>query len=159
MPFLSLVTLTFKLVRARDETHLCEFDTNPFSSSQDTSYTTTTIPHHTTTILRLFFRDHPGEPEPEENFWTLLCKERLTEADTLTIRLSATPSGLTSDHLHHLPHIFYRPVALPAAQPTQTNKPQTDGAENRTFRSSLHPVIRCLLGHYLTERQLISVSL
>jgi len=58
----------------------------------------------TTTILRPFFQDHPGEPVPEENFWTLLYKRRLTEADTLTIWLGATPSGLTS--------------ALPAAQPT-----------------------------------------
>jgi len=54
----------------------------------------THTPH--TTILRPFFRDHPGEPMPEENFWTLWCKGRLTEADTLTIRLGATPSGLTS---------------------------------------------------------------
>jgi len=73
--------------------------------------------HHTTTILRPFFWDHPGDPEPEENFWTLWCKGRLTEADTSTIRTGATPSGLTSAHLHHLP-IFYRPNALPAAQPT-----------------------------------------
>jgi len=43
---------------------------------------------------------------PEENFWTLWCKERLTEADTLTIRLGATPSRLTSAHLHH-PSIFF----------------------------------------------------
>jgi len=71
----------------------------------------------TTTILRPFFRDHPGQPVPEENFWTLRCKGTLTEADTLTIRLGATPSGLTSAHLHH-PPIFYRPDALPAAQPT-----------------------------------------
>jgi len=63
------------------------------------------------------FRDHPGEPVPEENFWTLWCKGRLTEADTQTIRLGATPSGLTSAHLHH-PPIFYRPDALPVAQPT-----------------------------------------
>jgi len=48
---------------------------------------------------------------PEENFWTLWCKGRLTEADTPTIKLGATPSGLTSAHLHHPP--FY---ALPAAQ-------------------------------------------
>ena len=54
----------------------------------------------------LFFRDHPGEPLPEENFWTLWCKGRLTEAGTLTIRLGATPSGLTSAHLHHLPIFF-----------------------------------------------------
>jgi len=36
----------------------------------------------TTTLLRPFFRDLPGEPVPEENFWTLWCKGRLTEADT-----------------------------------------------------------------------------
>jgi len=60
----------------------------------------------TTTVLRLFFRDHPGEPVPEENFWTLWCKGRLTEADTLTVRLGATPSRLTSAHLHHPQHSF-----------------------------------------------------
>jgi len=38
--------------------------------------------HHTTTVLRPFFRDHPFEPVPKENFWTLWCKGRLTEADT-----------------------------------------------------------------------------
>jgi len=54
---------------------------------------------------------------PEENFWTLWCKGRLTEADTLIIRLGATPSGLSSSHLHRPPH-FYRPDALPATQPT-----------------------------------------
>ena len=71
----------------------------------------------TTTILRLFFRDHPGEPVPEENFWTLWCTGKLTEADTQTTRLGTAPSPLTSAHLHHSP-IFYRPDALPAAQPT-----------------------------------------
>ena len=71
--------------------------------------------HHTTTVLRPFFRDHPGEPVPE-NFWTLWCKARLTEANTPTIRLSATPSGLTSAHLHH-PPIFLQarcPSCCPA---------------------------------------------
>jgi len=57
--------------------------------------------YHTAIILRPFFWDHPGEPVPEENFWTLLRKGRLTEADTATIQLGATPSGLTSAHLHH----------------------------------------------------------
>jgi len=74
--------------------------------------------HHTTSVLRPFFWDHPGELVPEENFWTLWCRERLTEADAPIIRLGATPSGLTSANLHHLPHIFYRLDALPAAQPT-----------------------------------------
>jgi len=64
------------------------------------------------------FRHHPDEPVPEENFWTLWCKGRLTEADTLTIRMGATASGLvTSAHLHR-PSYFYRPDALHAAQPT-----------------------------------------
>jgi len=75
------------------------------------------IRHHTTTVLWPFFQDHPGEPVPEENFWTLWCKGRLTEADTPTIRLGATASRLTSAHLYH-PPIFCRPDALPATQPT-----------------------------------------
>jgi len=50
----------------------------------------------TTTVLQPFFRDYPGEPVPEENFWTLWCKGRFTEADTPTIRLGATPSGLVA---------------------------------------------------------------
>jgi len=40
---------------------------------------------------------------PEENFGTSWCKARLTEADTPTIRLGGTPSGLSSAHLHHPP--------------------------------------------------------
>ena len=65
----------------------------------------------TTTVLRPFFWDHAREPVPEENFWTLWCKGRLTEADTQTIRLGATPFGLTSDHLHHPQHAaHFRPA-------------------------------------------------
>jgi len=48
---------------------------------------------------------------------TIHLSSRLTETDTPTIRLGATPSGLTSAHLHH-PPCFYRPDALPATQPT-----------------------------------------
>ena len=72
----------------------------------------------TTTVIWPFFWDHPGEPVPKENFWTLWCKGRLTETDTPTIQLGATPSGLTSAHLHHPSYIFYRPYTVPAAQPT-----------------------------------------
>jgi len=57
--------------------------------------------HRITTVLRPFFWDHPGELVPEENFWTLWSKGRLTEEDTPTIQLGATPTGLTSAHLHH----------------------------------------------------------
>ena len=68
----------------------------------------------TTTVLRPFVRDHPGEPVPEESFWTLWCKGRLTEADT--------PAGRRSIRTNQCPSlpspIFYRPDALPAAQQT-----------------------------------------
>jgi len=99
--------------------------------------------HHTTTVLRPFFRDRPGEPAPEENFWTLWCKGRLTEADTPTIRLDATPSGLTSAHLHQTPHIFYTPDALPAAQPTASKHwrqlAHSDKGNTLEFSSSVLP--------------------
>jgi len=75
-------------------------------------------PHHTTTVLQPFFRDHPGEAE--ENFWTftLWCKGRLTEAYALTIRLGATPSRLTSAQLHH-PTIFVQ-ARCPSCRPTNS---------------------------------------
>ena len=80
--------------------------------------------HHTTTVLRPFFRDHPGEPVPEENIWTLWCKGRLTEADTLTIRLGATPSGLVNQCLPHHPPIFFtgRMPFLPPNQQRQSTE-------------------------------------
>jgi len=60
---------------------------------------------------------------PEENFWTLWCKGRLTEADTPTIRMGATPSGLVSSaHLHH-PRIFTgRMPFLPPNQQRQSTE-------------------------------------
>jgi len=90
--------------------------------------------HHHNRFTALFPRP-PGWLVPEENFWTLWCKEdphflqagccscrptnsvkapkatsafkgRLTEADTLTIRLGTTPSGPTSAYLHHPPIFF-----------------------------------------------------
>jgi len=70
----------------------------------------------TTTVLWPFFWDHPGEPVPEENFWTFWCKGRLTEADTPTIRLGATPSALTSAHLHHTPTFLQ--AGCPSCCPT-----------------------------------------
>ena len=69
-------------------------------------FTLTLFHHHTTNVLRPIFRDHPGEPVPEENFWTLWCKVRFTEEDTPTIWLGATPSRLTSAYLHHPPNII-----------------------------------------------------
>jgi len=73
-----------------------------------------------TSVLWLFPQDHLGEPVPEENFWTLWCKGRLTEADTPTIRLGATPSGLTSAHLNHPP--FFSQAGCPSCCPTSSVK-------------------------------------
>jgi len=102
------------------------------------------------TILRPFFRDHPGELVLVENFWTLWCKGTLTEADTLTNRLGATPSVVRANQCPPppSPHICYRPDALPAAQPTASS---TEGiisiiilyyvkhlAEKSPFKSRLH---------------------
>ena len=69
---------------------------------------------HATTVLQCFFRDHPGEPVPEANFCTLWCKGRLTEADTPTIRLGATSSGIPyfPDYKLHL-NISRTPLFLP----------------------------------------------
>jgi len=60
-----------------------------------------------TTVLRPFFQDHPVEPVPEDNFSTLWFKGRLTEADTLTMQMGATPPSptLSSAHLHHPPFL------------------------------------------------------
>jgi len=91
--------------------------------------------HTTTTVLRPFFRDHPGEPVPEENFWTLWCKGRLTEADTPTILLGATPSGLTSAHLHHPPYFLW--AGCHSCHPTKSVK-STEGNSVCTVHRSVN---------------------
>jgi len=77
----------------------------------------------TKTILQPFFQDDPGELVPEENFWTLWCKGRFkTEADTPTIRLGATPPGLTSSHLHHPPFFTGWIPLLPSYKQCQSTE-------------------------------------
>jgi len=68
------------------------------------------------------FPGHPGELVPEENFWTLWCKGRLTEADTPTIRMGATPCGLSDAHLHHPPFFTGRMPFLPPNQQYQSTE-------------------------------------
>ena len=43
-----------------------------------------------------------------------MVQGKLTEADTETIRLGATPSGLTSAHIDHPPHLSVALVAFSA---------------------------------------------
>ena len=62
---------------------------------------------------------------PEENFWSLWCKERLTEADTSTIRLGATPSRQTKQCPPPSPYFFTgRMPFLPPNQQHQRQSPE-----------------------------------
>jgi len=72
--------------------------------TNDHHITVTPPPPYHNRFTAFFPGPCPREPVPEENFWTLWCKGRLTEAETPTIRMGATPSGLTSAHLHHHPY-------------------------------------------------------
>ena len=78
--------------------------------------------HHHTNHFTALFPGPPGSAGTRRELLDFLnskwCKGRLTEADTPTIQMGATPSGLTSAHLHHPAMFFYRPDALPAAQPS-----------------------------------------
>ena len=89
----------------------------------------------TTTVLRPFFRYHPVEPVLEENFWTLWCKGRLTEADILTIRLGATPSGQTNAHLHHPP--YFLQAVCPSRRPTNSVKALKANSINKRWMRSV----------------------
>jgi len=43
---------------------------------------------------------------------------KIMETEVPTVWVGATPTGLMAPHLHNPPRFFYRPDALPAAQPT-----------------------------------------
>jgi len=65
------------------------------------------------------FRDHPGEPVPEENFWTLWCKGRLTEADI------DHPAGRHSIRTNQCPPFTIPPflqAGCPSCRPTNSVK-------------------------------------
>jgi len=47
-------------------------------TTKNTQHTATITSHHHHNSFTALFRDHPGEPVPEKNFWTLCCKGRLT---------------------------------------------------------------------------------
>ena len=73
---------------------------------------------HTHDRFTAFFPEPPGVRG--KGNWTLWCKGKLTEADTPTIRLGATPSGLTGACLHH-PPIFLQ-AGFPSCCPTNSIK-------------------------------------
>ena len=53
---------------------------------------------------------------------TLWCKGRLTEADTPTIRLGATPSGLSSKQCQPPPSPMFLQARCPSCRPTNSVK-------------------------------------
>jgi len=79
--------------------------------------------HTHTNVLRPFFRDHPGEPVPEEDFWTLSCKGRLIEADIdhpagcQSIRTNQCPPPPSPHFLH---------AGCPSCRPTNSIKALKD---------------------------------
>jgi len=103
--------------------------------------------HHTTPPPQPFYGPFsgttPGEPVPEENFWTLWCKGRLTEADTPTIRLGATPSGLAGAHLHHPPPYFSQ-AGCPSCRPTNSVKALKATTALTSTRKN-HPLVSAFL--------------
>jgi len=92
------------------------------------------------------FLGPPGELVPEENFWTLWWKGRLTEVATSTIRLGTTPSGLTSAHLHHPPIFFTgRMPFLPPNQQRQSTKATSTFGSGRRLEWVLLNSVTCTI--------------
>jgi len=79
-------------------------------------------PHHTTQPFYGPFLGPLGWASARRELLGLQCKGRLIEADTQTIQLGATPSGLTSAHLHHLPFFTGRMPFLPPNQQCQSTE-------------------------------------
>jgi len=71
----------------------------------------------TTTVLRPLFRDHPGEPVPEEKLLDFVVQGKINRGTH-----TDHPDGRHSIRTNQCPPppspIFYRLDALPAAQPT-----------------------------------------
>jgi len=63
--------------------------------------------HTHTAVSRSFFRNYPGEQAPEEILLLdFMVQGKITEAETPTIRKSATPSGPISDPPPSYPHFY-----------------------------------------------------
>ena len=73
--------------------------------------------HHTTLPFTAPFPGPPGCAGAKTELLDFIVQGKINRGRHTAIRMGATPSGLSSAHLHH-PPIFYRPDSLPAAQPT-----------------------------------------
>jgi len=59
-----------------------------------------------------------GQYQKKQLLCIFLEQGMIMEAEALTVRVSATRTGLTAPSPPQPPKVFYRPDALPAAQPT-----------------------------------------
>ena len=88
--------------------------------------------HTHTAVLQPFFWDYPDEPLPEEIFfWTFMVQGMITEADTPTIQLGATPTGLISNPPPTSPHFY-------AGCPSCRNPPTLSSLGTGTKYAGLH---------------------
>ena len=97
------------------------------------------------------FPGPPGWAGARKEFLDFMAQGKITEADTPTIRLGPTPSGLTSAHLHHPPIFSYRLDALPAAQPTVSKHWRAKALLFSWIRVNVSAVRDILLIPYLTS--------
>jgi len=68
---LALILHLFQRKRLQTASTFIFWGPSHHPTSSVTALTQTHCTNLNTTVLRPFFRDHPGEPVPEENFWTL----------------------------------------------------------------------------------------
>jgi len=89
---------------------------------QDRNYVVTPPPHHNR--FTALFPGPPASAGARKEFLDFVVQGKITEADTPTIRLGTTPSGLTSAHLHH-PPIFFTDW-IPFLSPNQQRQSTED---------------------------------
>jgi len=82
---------------------------------------TCTTPHHS--HFTALFPDHLGEPVPEENFWTLWCKGRLSEADTTH---PAESHSIRTNQCPPPPSPIFLQAGCPSCRPTNSVKALKD---------------------------------
>ena len=95
-----------------------------------------TVTH--TTVSRPFFQDHPGQPVPEENFWT--------EADTLNIRTKQCPPPPSP-----VPTIFNLRAGCPSCRPTHSVKALKANTLNTSSHTWLNTSLHRASTHSCTQ--------
>jgi len=91
-----------------------------FISASQSMHINTRTHDHTTTVYGPYSGTTRVSRCQKRTSGLLWCKGTLTEADTPTIRLGATSSGLTSAHLHHPPHFLQ--AGCPSCRPNNRVK-------------------------------------